>query len=126
MAAGARFLALADRPSAVFCANDETAIGFISTLRAGGVECPRDVSVIGFDDIGMAKHFWPPLTTMRQPRETLGQAATSALIDILEGTAPTRGPLHLVLTSDLVVRASTARYRGGGVRPRRRKESAGL
>jgi LacI family repressor for deo operon, udp, cdd, tsx, nupC, and nupG len=109
--AGEWFAALADRPSAMFVGNDEMAIGFISTIRKTGLECPRDVSIIGFDDIVVAGHYAPPLTTMRQPREQIGREATSGLIDILEGEDEERGPLRIVLTSDLVVRQSTAPHR---------------
>ncbi|WIY54081.1 LacI family DNA-binding transcriptional regulator [Devosia sp. YIM 151766] len=107
-AAAARFMALSDRPTAMFAANDESAIGFLSGLRRHGLECPRDISVIGFDDLGVAAHYTPPLTTMRQPRETLGRMAAETLIDILEKTEPAGGPLRILLTSDLIVRESTA------------------
>lgn len=98
-----------ERPTAVFTANDEMAIGFISRMREHGVECPRDISVIGFDDIAVARHFSPPLTTMRQPREEIGRRATDAVIDIVEGTADRTEPLHVVLNSSIVIRQSTAR-----------------
>lgn len=110
--AAARFASLDDRPTAIFAANDESAIGFLSGLRQHGIECPRDVSVIGFDDLGVAAHYTPPLTTMRQPRETLGRMATEALIDILEQTSPNRGALRIVLNSELIVRESTGRPPG--------------
>lgn len=108
-AAGHEFARLSERPTGMFVANDEMAIGFISAIREHGLDCPRDVSVIGFDDIAVARHFAPPLTTMRQPREQIGRIATEALIDILEGTPFERDPLRVVLTSELVVRSSTAR-----------------
>ncbi len=104
--AGQKFLALADRPTAMFVGNDEMSIGFISAIREGGLDCPRDVSIIGFDDIAVSAHLFPPLTTMRQPREEIGQHATEILIDILEGTRPDRGPVRMVLASNLVVRKS--------------------
>jgi LacI family transcriptional regulator, repressor for deo operon, udp, cdd, tsx, nupC, and nupG len=107
--AAEHFVALAERPTAIFAANDETAIGFLSGLRRHGLECPRDVSVVGFDDLAVAPHFWPPLTTMRQPREPLGRLAAEALIDLIEGQPRSRVPLHIVLSSELIVRASTAR-----------------
>jgi LacI family repressor for deo operon, udp, cdd, tsx, nupC, and nupG len=125
VAAARQFLALTDRPTAMFCANDETAIGFISEIRADGLECPRDVSVIGFDDIGVAQHLLPPLTTVRQPREELGRASTAALIDILEGAKQSRGPLHRVLKSELIVRGSTAPHVELGQRPVRRRQPVG-
>lgn len=108
LAAADRFMALAERPSALFVANDEAAIGFLSGLRRYGLQCPRDVSVVGFDDLAVAAHFWPPLTTMRQPCAAVGRLAAEALIDLIEGQPPNRVPRHTVLSSDLVVRGSTA------------------
>lgn len=112
VAAADRIAAMTVRPSAVFCANDEMAIGLISRLREHGIECPRDISVIGFDDIAVSRHYAPPLTTMRQPREEIGRMATDMVIDIIEGAPKPPGPRHVVLTSPLVVRTSTARYTG--------------
>lgn len=106
-AASARFMSLDERPTAVFAVNDETAIGFLSGLRQNGVHCPRDISVVGFDDLTVAAHYTPPLTTMRQPREMLGRIAAGTLIDLLEEQGPTSGPVRIVLTSDLIVREST-------------------
>jgi LacI family repressor for deo operon, udp, cdd, tsx, nupC, and nupG len=107
-----RIAEMAERPTAIFAANDEMCIGLISRLRDHGIECPRDISVIGFDDIAVSRHFSPPLTTMRQPREEIGRIATEALIDIVEGTRAEPAPLHVVLTSPLIVRKSTARLAG--------------
>jgi len=112
IAAAEQFAAMKKRPTAVFSGNDEMAIGFISRLRQLGIECPRDVSVMGFDDINISQHYWPPLTTMRQPREEIGQIATDAVIDIIEGTPSESGPLHVTLTAPLVIRESTARISG--------------
>lgn len=109
VAAADRIAGMADRPTAIFVANDEMCIGLISRLRDHGIECPGDISVIGFDDIAVSRHFAPPLTTMRQPREEIGSRATDAVIDIIEGTQPERGSLHVILESTLVVRQSTAR-----------------
>ncbi|MEO5807842.1 substrate-binding domain-containing protein [Devosia sp.] len=103
------FMELQNRPTAIFAANDESAIGFLSGLRQYGMECPRDISIVGFDDLPFAPHFLPPLTTIRQPREALGRLAAEALIDILEGTGLPRGPVHIVLNSEMILRGSTAR-----------------
>jgi LacI family repressor for deo operon, udp, cdd, tsx, nupC, and nupG len=108
LAAAEAFLALPHRPTAVFAANDDTAIGFLSGLRRGGVHCPDDISVIGFDDLAVARHLMPSLTTMRQPCAALGRLAAEALIDIIEGEPGRRVPRHMVLSSDLIVRGSTA------------------
>ncbi|RYE53400.1 MAG: LacI family transcriptional regulator, partial [Hyphomicrobiales bacterium] len=108
-AAAARFLSTSERPTAIFAANDESAIGFLSGLRQHGIICPRDISLVGFDDLGVAPHYVPPLTTMRQPREALGRMAAAALIDIVEEPDALVSPLRIVLRSELVVRESTAR-----------------
>lgn len=67
------------RPTAVFCASDEGAMGLTSGLLAAGLDVPGDVSVIGFDDIEVAEHFMPPLTTIRQERREIGIAASRLL-----------------------------------------------
>ena len=64
--------------------------------------------MIGFDDLGVAAHYTPPLTTMRQPRELLGRMAAEMLIDVLEDVEHRRGPMRVVLNSELIVRESTA------------------
>lgn len=107
--AAQHFVRLEARPTAIFAANDESAIGFISGLRQHGLDCPGDVSVVGFDDLALAAHVWPPLTTMRQPRAALGRIAAGALIDVIEGERHSRVPMHMVLSSELIVRGSTAR-----------------
>jgi len=109
LAAAQHFMRLDERPTAIFAANDESAIGFISGLRQHGLDCPRDVSVVGFDDLAVASHVWPPLTTMRQPRAALGRIAAGALIDVIEGERRSRVPMHMVLSSEMIVRGTTAR-----------------
>jgi LacI family repressor for deo operon, udp, cdd, tsx, nupC, and nupG len=109
--AGSRFLDLAERPTAMMCANDEMAIGFISRVQQAGLDCPRDVSVIGFDDVDMAQYVSPPLTTMRQKRGELGRQSTAALLDIIESKRPASPPLRVLLRCELVVRGSTAPLR---------------
>lgn len=103
-----RLASLQERPTALFCANDESLIGFLSRSRTYGIECPRDISVVGFDDINIAENFWPALTTMRQPRSELGRVATATLLDILDGTTRADLGRRIVLPSELIVRGSTA------------------
>lgn len=107
-AAGQVFAGMEDRPGALFIANDESALGFLSAMRSNGLTCPHDVSIIGFDDIDLAAHIYPPLTTMRQPREALGRIAAGALIDVIEGERGNRVPMNMVLSSELIIRGSTA------------------
>lgn len=111
MQSGARaahlWAATADRAGAVLCASDESALGFISECDRLGIRCPRDVSVVGFDDIEFSDRFIPPLTTIHQPREALGRRAAEILVAALaEGKAPPPG--HRMLPSRLVRRGSTA------------------
>ncbi|MBP0482816.1 LacI family DNA-binding transcriptional regulator [Sagittula salina] len=98
-AAAERLLAMSanDRPSAVFCASDETALGLIAGLHAAGVQVPDDMSVVGFDDIDLAEYAIPALTTIRQDRQTLGRRAAERLLNRLDG-----GPLRAADTVDLV------------------------
>src|SRR5690606_36098981 len=61
--------------TAVFAANDQTAAGVLLTLREHGMHCPRDVSLVGYDDVLLANYLHPALTTIRQPFAEMGQAA---------------------------------------------------
>jgi LacI family repressor for deo operon, udp, cdd, tsx, nupC, and nupG len=111
-AAGSYFSSLKEMPTAVFAGNDEMAIGLIAALHKTGIECPRDISVIGFDDISIAENYAPPLTTMRQPREKIGRIATETLVNILEGNVVSSDPVRVLLQSELIVRESTAPPKG--------------
>lgn len=108
--AAREWLELADRPTAVFCASDYIAFGFISTLHRAGVCVPDDVSVVGFDDIDVAGHYIPALTTIHQPRRAVGSSAASHLLALMEGHAPEER--HTRLDPWLVVRESTAPLAG--------------
>lgn len=102
------FLALADRPTALFCASDMMACGLIGGLVRAGLSVPGDVSVVGFDDVDLVAHTVPALTTIRQPRRRIGELAARMLLDTLGGEAPEPA----VLSVELVVRDSTAPPRG--------------
>lgn len=93
-------------PTAIFCFSDEMAIGAIVALRERGLDCPGDVSVIGFDDIRLARAYQPPLTTIRQPQEAIGQKTVEMLLEILSGDV--EGSRSVTLAHELIVRASTA------------------
>jgi LacI family transcriptional regulator len=88
----------------VFAHNDLMAVGVLDGLRAAGATVPDDVAVIGFDDISIAAHTRPALTTVRQPSREMGEAAASMLLDNLNG-ADLPGEPHVVPTS-LVIRES--------------------
>lgn len=115
--AARRWLAMSDRPTAVFSASDEMACGFIGTVQRSGARVPGDVSVVGFDDIEIAAHGAPRLTTVKQPRTGLGVRAAELLLTLIAGEAAPAG--HTILPVQLVVRDSTApaaAVRGSGVR----------
>ncbi|QNO37648.1 LacI family DNA-binding transcriptional regulator [Protaetiibacter sp. SSC-01] len=93
-----------ERPTAVFCANDQSALGAYRAIREAGLRIPEDVSVIGFDDIEEAVDFSPPLTTIAQDWDLLGQEMMRVAQEMLAG-AP---PQELLLPTRLVVRDSVA------------------
>ena len=107
-AAARWFLALEDRPTAMFIGNDEMAVSFLRICTEAGVACPEDLSVIGFDDISMTPWTSPPLTTIRQPRLEMGRIAARLLLDVIEGRGRTRPPADQLLPFELVTRGSTA------------------
>ncbi|MDX3643244.1 LacI family DNA-binding transcriptional regulator [Streptomyces sp. MB09-02B] len=93
--------------TAVFCANDDMAIGLIRALAEAGRRVPEDVSVVGFDDIPVAAYVTPPLTTVRQPFDAVAQEGLKRLVHAIEN--PDADPLPPCDPPiDLVVRASTA------------------
>ncbi|WP_249306251.1 substrate-binding domain-containing protein [Lederbergia citrea] len=95
-----QLLFLKERPTAVICANDLVAIGVIKVLTKFGLKVPDDVSVVGFDDIYLAKHFPPGITTVSQNYDKLGQTAINVLVDLInekEAAKETVVPTSLVL-----------------------------
>jgi LacI family transcriptional regulator len=78
-------LSLPTPPTAIFAANDESAIGTIEAAREAGLRVPEDLSVAGFDDIPGATYITPALTTIRQPMENMGYEATRILINLING-----------------------------------------
>jgi LacI family transcriptional regulator len=76
-------LKLRARPTAIFAANDSMAIGALSALREAGVKVPEEMAVAGFDDIPIARHVNPPLTSVHVPIAELGERATDKLLDAL-------------------------------------------
>ena len=101
-------MALEDRPTAVFCANDYMAMGALRYLMEQGYKVPRDVALVGYDDIMVARMVTPPLTTVRQPVWELAGVATRLLIERIEhkDNMPEEGQT-VIMQSKLVVRASS-------------------
>ena len=84
-AATARLLAGPDRPTAIVYANDLMAIAGMSVAAQRGIDVPGQLSIVGFDDIALAAHMHPPLTTVRQDVPGWGRAAAAALLSLIEG-----------------------------------------
>ena len=105
-AIGESVLTRPDRPTAVFCFNDEMAIGVLAVARRRGLSVPQDLSVVGFDDIRFARHMDPPLTTISQPMREIGEGTVRLLLEILRGDEIK--PVSVTLPHQLTVRASTA------------------
>jgi LacI family transcriptional regulator len=100
-------------PDAIVCGNDEMAIGALEALRAAKVKVPAEVAVTGFDNIAATRHVSPPLTTVRQPMQDLGERGVRAVLARLaDGASPGRSE---VLSTEVVIRRSC------GCRPRIRR-----
>ena len=94
------------RPTAVLAMSDAMAIGAMRALRDRGLAIPGDVSVVGFDDIDLAPHVDPPLTTVHQPIRRKGEEAVRLLLTVIE-RRDAAAPEHRRLETRLVVRGST-------------------
>lgn len=99
-------LAMQDAPTALFCINDFVAMGVMEHLLARGLQIPRDLTLVGFDDIALAPYLPVPLTTIAQPKYEIGVQAAQMLLDQIGGGDS--DPRGVVLPTSLVVRASTA------------------
>jgi DNA-binding LacI/PurR family transcriptional regulator len=100
-----RLLADGERPTAVFCFNDMTALGVLAAIYQRQLRVPQDVSVVGFEDLPIAEFTQPALTTVRQPRGQIGRISADALFAMLGGAKADR---LRVLRGELIVRESTA------------------
>jgi len=105
--AAEHWLKMPDRPTAIFCASDREAFGFISQVSKNGVQVPRDVSVIGFDNIEVSGFFVPALTTVSQPRVEIGRVAAKMLFDLIQENEH-HTMENLQLDVSLVISESTA------------------
>lgn len=92
--------------TALFCANDEMALGAMRALKQAGVRIPQDVSVVGFDDMNFTAYCDPPLTTVRQDFYALGAHALQHLLSLLK--SPNTAPHQRLLYPELIVRQSTS------------------
>ena len=100
--------AMPDRPSAVLCSNDMTAIGVMRAAFDLCLNIPQDLSVVGFDDIRLAQFMAPPLTTVQMSQTEIAQLSFSALLDSLEPTRHGNGRQMYSMKTNLILRQSTA------------------
>lgn len=104
-AKGLELLRLPDRPTAVFTGNDLQALGLYEAARELGLHIPGDLSVVGFDDLPLARWISPPLTTVRQPLTEMAEAAARLVVDLSRGNKT--GTLRVDLATRLIERASS-------------------
>lgn len=103
-AAMQELLAHPQRPQAVFAGNDAMAVGAYQALYQAGLRIPQDMAVIGYDDIELARYMTPPLTTIHQPKDELGELAIDVLIHRM--AQPDLQQQRLQLTPVLMERGS--------------------
>jgi len=103
-----QLLALPEPPTAVFCFNDMTAVGVINGLLKKGIDVPKDISVVGFDDMDIASFYHPALTTVHQPTYQIGRESAKMLSALIEGNKNIKAQL---IEPQLIVRESTAPLR---------------
>jgi LacI family transcriptional regulator len=107
--AAERLFARSPRPTAIFSANDETALGALAQVHRQNLHVPDDVSIVGFDDSVYASVAWPQLTTIRQPTEEMAAEAAAILIDGKSHEVGDDGQaIHKILSFELIVRGSAA------------------
>lgn len=105
-----RLLRQSPRPTAIFAANDDMAAAAVGVAHRQGLHIPRDISVVGFDDVALATNVWPELTTVRQPIAQMAETAVAMLLARLRkrgGGDGTDGE-ELIVPHELIVRESTA------------------
>ena len=101
-------LQMSDRPTAVFCYNDITAVGLLRAAREMNVSIPRDLAVVGFDDVPLASYVEPALTTVAQPKGEMGRRAAEMVLELLSRGAEDGGAVsNVVVQGELIVRESS-------------------
>lgn len=104
----AEMLSLPGPPTAVVCSNDLTAMGVMHTCYARGIAIPRDLSLVGFDNIRLSQYMLPPLTTIEMSQTELARVAFHALLKDVQRAVPEAHGTEYVLRTSLVLRESTA------------------
>jgi LacI family transcriptional regulator len=126
MRALVEFNRLSNRPTALLCSNDMTAIGVMREAYDQDIKIPNDLSVIGFDDIRLAEFTTPPLTTVQMSQLQLATIAFHALLKEVQRESPSHERTEYELTTSLVLRRSTALAQPARHVAKTRKGNAGL
>jgi len=105
--AGQKLLSLADRPTAIFAANDDMAAAVLHVAHDMSIDVPGQLSVAGFDDTPLSRHVWPSLTTVRQPVQEMARQATMQLIGRIRKRGLSEGAGPSAMYCSLVIRDST-------------------
>lgn len=103
------YLSLAQRPTAVICANDSMALGAMQKFKQEGFDIPEDISIIGFDDIDVASQIVPTLTTIHAPVNKIAKFAFAALKDLINGKEPEHQ--HIAVAGNLIIRKSCTKIK---------------
>jgi LacI family transcriptional regulator len=103
-----KLIALRDRPTAVLCSNDMTAIGVMREAYDQGISVPQELSVVGFDNIRLSEFMIPPLTTIDMSQTELARIAFKALVNDIGRETPAEHGVEYALSTNLVLRRSTA------------------
>lgn len=104
---GQHLLNTQNHPKAIFCTNNKLLLGFVTAMRESGIECPKALSVVGYDDFAWTENFYPRLTVVAQPARELGRQAMQLLIKRIKGNVSTP-PTQITLKPELRVRESTS------------------
>ncbi|MGA9175453.1 MAG: GntR family transcriptional regulator [Thermoactinomyces sp.] len=113
-AAFQRLMRSEDRPTAVFCYNDEIALAILDVIRGMGLKVPRDISVVGYDDSHLAEASEVKLTTVKHPKTQMGEMAAKLLIEAVEKRNQGHIIESVVFQPELIVRSSTGKWEDDG------------
>jgi LacI family repressor for deo operon, udp, cdd, tsx, nupC, and nupG len=107
IAATGNLLDIPQRPTAIFCANDEMAMGCLHAVKSAGLRVPEDISLVGFDDNRYARIMDPPLTTVMQPARLIGERVMQRLLKEIED-GRSRNAESEIVKHELIIRSSAA------------------
>ena len=99
-----KLLELQDRPTAIFCSDDYMALGVIEQIKKYNLSVPKDIAVVGFDNIEIGGFSKPALTTIKQPMYEIGKTSSEALLALIKKTK--KSPIRIMLKTELIIRES--------------------